>query len=106
VKANLSENKRDAILRRVNNLQDEVDRDRTRTEAAMGLLLELTSVVSKGAKNLDPAIDRMERIIKVFAKAKDSAEMETLSPPSERRRLSPPKKAPEADKPTDEEIAF
>ena len=36
--ADLSEAKRDAIFRRGSKLQFEVDRDRTRSEAAMGLM--------------------------------------------------------------------
>ena len=35
VEAELTENKRDAIFRRINNLQEEVDRDRTRTETSL-----------------------------------------------------------------------
>jgi hypothetical protein len=88
--ADLGENKRDAILRRVNHLQMEVDRDRTRTEAAMALLLEITSAVSKGAKNLDPAINRMERIIRIFAATKDQEELAALTSSPERKRLQGP----------------
>jgi len=93
--AEVSENKRDAIIRRINNLQMEVDRDRTRTEAAMALLLDVTSAISNGAKNLDPAIDRIERIVKVLAKAKDENEMKALTAPQERKRIAPPTIAPE-----------
>jgi hypothetical protein len=108
--AEMSENKRDAIFRRINNLQEEVDRDRTRTEAAMALWLDLTSAISKGAKNLDPAIDRLERIIKVFAKAKDESEEKALMAPPERKRIAPPTspvEQPQAEKPSmDDEIPF
>lgn len=88
--ADVPENKRDAIFRRINNLQDEVDRDRTRTEAAMALWLDVTSAISKGAKNLDPAIKRLERIIKVLANAKDENEHKALTSPRETKRLAPP----------------
>ena len=89
----LSENKRDAIMRRINTLQEEVDRDRTRTEAAMALWLDITSAIGNGASNLDPAIDRLERIIKVFAKARDENEKQALLTPPERKRISPPTSA-------------
>jgi hypothetical protein len=72
----------------------EVDRDRTRTEAAMALLLEVTSAIGKGAKNLDPALDRIERIVKVLAKAKDEHETKALMAPPERKRIAPPTTAP------------
>jgi len=107
--AEISENKRDAIFRRINNLQEEVDRDRTRTEAAMALWLDLTSAISKGAKNLDPAIDRMERIIKILAAAKDENEQKALTAPQEKKRLAPPTTAPESpqsQESTDDEIPF
>lgn len=109
--AEVSESKRDAIFRRINNLQEEVDRDRTRTEAAMALWLDITSAISKGAKNLDPAIERMERIVKVFAKAKDENEQKALMAPKERKRIAPPTAAPESDarqvsKSLDDEIPF
>jgi hypothetical protein len=86
----ISENKRDALFRRINNLQEEVDRDRTRTEAAMALLLDVTSAVAKGAKQLDPVLDRVERIIKVLAKAKDENDQKILMAPQERKRIAPP----------------
>jgi hypothetical protein len=103
----LSGSKRDALIRRINNLQLEVDRDRTRTEAATALWLELTSAISKGAQNLDPAIDRLERIIKVLSLAKDENETKSITAPPERKRLSPPK-SPESrkDDKSDEEIPF
>jgi hypothetical protein len=107
--ADVSENKRDAIIKRINNLQMEIDRDRTRPEAAMALLLELTSAISKGAKNLDPAIERIERIVKVFAKAKDENEINALAAPHERKRIAPPTTAPEtpqSEGSTDNDIPF
>lgn len=109
--AELSEGKRDAIFRRINNLQEEVDRDRTRTEAAMALLLEVTGAISKGATNLDPALDQVARIVKVFAKAKEENEQKTLSAPQDRKRLpAPTTPLPEAEPPKrrslDEEIPF
>ncbi|MFI4987401.1 MAG: hypothetical protein ACHQF3_08160 [Alphaproteobacteria bacterium] len=108
--ADISENKRDAIFRRINYLQDEVDRDRTRTDALLALLLDVSSAISKGAKNLDPAIDRLERIIKVLARAKDENEQKALMAPQERRRIAPPTTAPDEPpqslKDLDDEIPF
>jgi hypothetical protein len=97
----LSESKRDALIRRINNLQHEVDRDRTRTEAAMALWLELTSAISKGATNLDPAIDRLERVVKVLSLSKDEAETKTITGPPKPKQLEPPK--PPSDSETTEE---
>lgn len=111
--AELSESKRDAIFKRINNLQEEVDRDRTRTEAAMALWLDVTIAIGKGAKNLDPAIERLERIIKVLAKAKDDNDQKALLAPQERKRISPPTATPETQippkktrVPPDDEVPF
>jgi hypothetical protein len=86
----LPENKRDALIRRIDNLQHEVDRDRTRTEAAMALWLELTSAISKGATNLDPAIDRLARIVKVLSLSKDESETKSITGPRKPKQIAPP----------------
>jgi hypothetical protein len=49
----------------------EVDRDRTRTEAAMALLIEVSSAINKGVRNLDSAIDRVEQIFKALVTIKN-----------------------------------
>lgn len=64
--ADVSESKRDAIYRRIAALQEEVDRDRTRTEGVVALWLDVASAISRGAKNLDPAIERLERIMGIL----------------------------------------
>lgn len=88
--ADLPESKRDAIYRRISRLQEEVDRDRTRTEAIMALWLDVTSAIGKGAQNLDPAIDRLQRIMGAFAKARDENEQKALPSPQERKRIAAP----------------
>jgi len=96
--ANVSEDQRDAIYQRINNLQEEVNLDRTRTEAVIALWLDITSAISKGAKNLDPAIDRLERIMGVFSKARDENEQQAFAAPQERMRIAasttPPRPEP------------
>jgi hypothetical protein len=87
----LSESKRDALIRRINDFQHEVDRDKTRTEAAMALWLELTSAIGKGAVNLDPAIDRLDRIVKILSFSKDEAETKAITGPPKPKQIAPPK---------------
>ena len=60
-----------AIFARIEKLQAEVNRDRTKSEVVVGLWLDITSAISNGAKNLDPTIDRLERIMKIFGVARD-----------------------------------
>jgi hypothetical protein len=90
--ATLSDAKRDAIFNRIEKLQAEVNRDRTKTETAIGLWLDITSAISHGAEKLDPAIDRLERIMKVFAEARDEDTATRLPAPPEQKRISPPAK--------------
>jgi hypothetical protein len=94
--ATLSDAKREAIFNRIEKLQAEVNRDRTKTETAVGLWLDITSAISHGAERLDPAIDRLERIMKVFAEARDEDTATRLPAPPEQKRIPPPK-APQAD---------
>ncbi|MGJ4935077.1 hypothetical protein [Bradyrhizobium sp. HKCCYLRH3083] len=94
--AHLTESKRDAIFRRIETLQFEVDRDRTRAEVVTGLWLDITSAIGAGAKNLDPAIERLERIMKVFAQARDE-DAAKLPAPAERKRIPPPSASPTSD---------
>jgi len=104
LEAGLPENKREAIFRRINNLQEEVNRDRTRTEAVVALWLDVSSAIGKGAKNLDPVIDRLGRIMKVLANAKDENELQSLMSPPERKQIAPPTATSARD--DDEEIPF
>ena len=90
----LSDAKRDAIFNRIEKLQAEINRDRTKTETAVGLWLDITSAISHGAEKLDPAIERLERIMKVFAEARDEASIK-LPAPSEQKRLPKPKSKPD-----------
>ena len=64
----------------------------------MGLWLDITSAFSNGAKNLDPAIDRIERVMKIFAQARDEDAPKLPAPPEQKR--IPPPAAPPADEGT------
>lgn len=58
--------KRDLIFKKIANLQSEIDRDQTTVDALFGRMLELTQVVGKSAENLDPLMDKLERVKKLF----------------------------------------
>jgi hypothetical protein len=90
----ISENKRDAIFRRINNLQMESIATEPEPKLLWRCCFEVTSAIGKGAKNLDPALDRIERIVKVLAKAKDGHETKALMAPPERKRIAAPTAAP------------
>jgi hypothetical protein len=105
--AELPSRKRDAIYVRISRLQQEVDRDWTRTEAAMALWLDVTSAIGEGAKKLDPAIDRLERIMKVLGRAKSENDTRSLPAPEEQKQIPAPTTPPEQPKHrTDDDIPF
>lgn len=92
-KANhLSDDKRDAIFARIEKLQGEVNRDRSKAEVIVGLWLDVTSAISKGAENLDPAIERLERIMKIFGLARDEDAAARLPAPEAPKQIPPPSK--------------
>ena len=55
-------NKKDAIFRNINSLQSEIDRDQTTIDIVFGRALDLSETIGKFAENLEPAIEKMERI--------------------------------------------
>jgi hypothetical protein len=75
---------------RIEKLQAEVIRDRTKSEVVVGLWLDITSAISNGAKNLDPAIDRLERIMKILGVARDDDAITRLPAPQEPKQIPAP----------------
>jgi len=55
-------NKRDAIFKRISQLQLEIDRDRTTLDIVFGRLVDLSKTLGECAENLEPAITKLERI--------------------------------------------
>lgn len=60
--AEIEDGMRDAISKRLNALQEEVDRSRTRLEAATAVWLKLTEAIGAGAENLEPAVKLLQRV--------------------------------------------
>lgn len=87
----LSEDKRDEIFKRIEKLQAEVSRDRTKSEIVIGLWLDITSAIGQGAEKLDPAIDRLARIMKLLGLARDDDATARLPAPAKPKRIPPPR---------------
>jgi hypothetical protein len=92
----LPEKKKEAILGKLNSLADEVDRDRTKTEAWTAFVLEIASAGGQAAKELKPIKDISDAIGSLLGKAKEIAEgMRRLPAPAPRARIEgPPKPEP------------
>jgi hypothetical protein len=85
-KATMIEGLRERILSRLNDLQVEIDRNRTRVESITEVFLSLTEAAGKGAKNLNPAIRLLERLAGAFSGARTALlglDPQLLLPPPE-----------------------
>jgi hypothetical protein len=71
-RADMREALRERILSRLNALQVEIDRNRTRMESVTEVLLSLTEAVGKGAKNLTPALRLFERLAGALSGARST----------------------------------
>lgn len=88
----VNDRKRDAIYARITDLEREVDQSKTRTEAAMGLLLEVSSTLGEAATKLEPVTNLVKKVVEIFADAK-SANDPLLIGSEERKALPAPKAA-------------
>lgn len=92
--------KKDIIMRKIASLQSEVDRDQTTVDALFSRVLDLTQVIGKGAENLDPLIDRIDRIKKILWDG--SKKVEQLPKPDRPKLITKAKDSPSDD----DEIPF
>ncbi|MBK6896195.1 MAG: hypothetical protein IPH06_06360 [Alphaproteobacteria bacterium] len=76
--------KRDHIFSKIASLQSEVDRDQTTVDALFSRMLDLSSTIGESAENLEPLINLLERIKKVFWDKSNKVE---LLPQKERQKL-------------------
>jgi hypothetical protein len=71
-KATIEEGLRERIFSRLNDLQSEIDRNRTHLRSITEVFLTLTEAVSKGAKHLDGAVKLIERLGGAFSGARSA----------------------------------
>lgn len=93
-------NKKDAIFTKIASLQSEIDRERTTIDMIFGRIIDLSKVIGECAENMDPAVQKLERVMKAL---KDGTERVKLLPTRNRPKLKPPKKVTEE---ADDEIPF
>lgn len=108
--SDLSKDKKDAIYKRLTNLELEIDKDRTRfeliAETVLGFARLSRDVEQEGA---EPWWKWAKLIFGVVDEAKEKEEAARLPSPEERKRLAPPRRKPptaEAAKDLDDEIPF
>jgi len=102
-KLDVDERKKNTLLAKLNKFLDEVDRERTRYDSAMDMMLGIAGVVDKTSS---PIVDLLDSVTRLLAQAKSTEPLE-LPPPRERRRIEGPRKQlpkPKAD--MDDDIPF
>jgi hypothetical protein len=110
--------KKEALFKKINALQAEIDRDRTRYQAYAALAIEACDDAEKAAKKLGSVKRPIESVGGVFGDAKRAEDAQPKLPPRrEPKQISPPKfvstkalsskhNGDRYDKPLDDEIPF
>lgn len=96
-------NKRGRIIKKIEFLQSEVDRDQTTIDALFGRMVDLTQAIGDSAENLDPLLDKIERIKKIFWSK--SKKVEQLPNPDRPKRITHDEPS-ESESNLDDEIPF
>jgi hypothetical protein len=97
------QNKKEKIFKKIASLQSEIDRDRTTIDALFGRTIDLSKIVGEFGGNIEPLIDKMERIKKLIW---DNSKKENLIPQSSRPKLIPKKSNEFAEEELEDEIPF
>lgn len=106
-KLDISVAKKEALFKRINALQDEIDRDRTRYQAFAALIIEACDDTGEAAKRLEPVVRLVERIGSALGIAKRIEDAQPKFPPrKEPKRIEPPNKKNGFNRSIDDEIPF
>jgi hypothetical protein len=105
----ISDLKRDAILKKIIGLEAEIERDRTRFELAMALIIEGSNAVGVAGEKTTKWRELIDSITRLLGKAKEK-DVQGLPPPDDHKQIEPPKKQlpPPSGKPReiDDDIPF
>ncbi len=70
VSSNVKENKKSSLIRKISNLEIEVNSDKTSTEQFFGFLTDLAFVAGEMANNAQPAIDEFKDILRIVMRSR------------------------------------
>ena len=102
--ADLDDRKKEALYARINALQTEIDRSRTRFEAFGAYVIEAAGILGEAGKRIEPLTDA---IAKVFGIAKSHEDaIQSLPKPPDLKKLNPPDQKPREASPIDDDIPF
>jgi hypothetical protein len=98
------EGKKDAIYKKISALQSEIDRSRTTVDAVFGRAIALSKVLYECGENLEPLIQRFERVMAALYRGSDCF---PLLPKRERPKLLPKSEGrPKLPHDLDDDIPF
>lgn len=101
----LPERKRESLFSKLNSFADEVDRNRTRTEAMYAFAVETARTAKEVNNELLPLQQTIDRVFDWIDKAKKLRD--ALPPWSERRKIEgPPDQLPAPEKKDNDEVPF
>jgi hypothetical protein len=105
--AELRVKKRDALYDKLNTFAAEVDRIRTRFEAAMALYVDFCDAIGQGFNKLEPARKFIDSISTMMGRAKSLEDEARPALPPPPKRIEPPRRSlPPPPPPDDDEIPF
>lgn len=86
----IKEDRREILFKNLNAFAAEVDKERTKIDTFTSVWLNVTETFGKGAENLEPAVKALERIARIFGKAKAEEQSDLLPPHQEKKLLEAP----------------
>lgn len=88
--AEMKEQKRNSLFKRLNSFAGEVDKSTTNLEDFTSVWLDVTAAAGEGAENLEPAVKKFERIMDALAKVRGKNNSGEIPPPAKRRMITGP----------------
>jgi hypothetical protein len=96
--------KKESLLNCLNNLQSEVDRNRSRYDVLGAFVIESAGVLGEAADKLEPIRKIIDSVAGLIWGTKHTEQTPRLPNPTERKRIPPPKTS--QSKISDDEIPF
>jgi hypothetical protein len=111
IKLEVDDWKQEALIRCLENLQSEVDRDRSRFEVYGALVIEAAGILGTAAEKLEPIRKTLDSIAGLIWGAHHAEQTPRLEAPQRPKQIPPPKTKPSRTArggrdPMDDEIPF
>jgi hypothetical protein len=89
-KLEINERKKEALFAKINALENEIDRNRTRLEVYAAVVIAAADVFDEASEKAEPARRWLDSIARLIWGTKEREEMGALPPPNETRAIAPP----------------